>query len=238
MVNKNGVLTTVYRKPEATASGAALIPPVALPSGGTDDRELLEQKIASTIAYGDNAEGRAQMQLRVLECLSSYSKDTLHFISAAAENTEYPGDLVPLIVFEKRDADYLIDWTVVEPYAYEHDMPPVAKTLSALPYYKGLVPVEGSEYPERRRAQVIAIFRITNHLGYAGVNIRVPDPNDPSGAMEFITDQKLRDLITNHEKPEFIADLMIERKITDAEQLSSILDTMNDTPAAIVEGTL
>jgi hypothetical protein len=56
--------------------------------------------------------------------------------------------------------------------------------------------------------------------------------------VEYIEDDKLRDLLTTHENPTAIADIITQRDILDADQIIILLDTMDDTANAINDGIL
>jgi len=64
------------------------------------------------------------------------------------------------------------------------------------------------------------------------------DTNDQGFNIHYIKDAELRGLLTTHETPSVVADLIIQRDITDAEQIATLLDTMSVTPNVLTDGVI
>lgn len=56
--------------------------------------------------------------------------------------------------------------------------------------------------------------------------------------MQYIADQGISDLLTTHEDPAAIADIIIARDLSDPDQITALYDTMNQTATAISDGAL
>jgi hypothetical protein len=212
------------------------------PTPGTD-REQLERATAEALAnlnYGPptrlvDAADRAHNYKRVLAVLHPYSDETLHRFTATA-TTNIGADLNDFLINTEADEEYVNDWITIEPTALQEviDSIPI---IQGFQQYKNLTPQQDGHYPPRRTEEVLAITRATAHLldlGYGieyGVNAREFN-------MHYIEDVKLRSLLTTHENPGAVADLITERDMTDADQITALLDTMNTTTNAIQEGVL
>jgi hypothetical protein len=53
-----------------------------------------------------------------------------------------------------------------------------------------------------------------------------------------ISDERISDLITTHEDPEAVADLIVSRDISSADELMAILEAMDRVSPAMIDGVL
>jgi hypothetical protein len=56
--------------------------------------------------------------------------------------------------------------------------------------------------------------------------------------MQVIADEQLRDLLTTYENPDAIADIIINRNLTDPDQITAVHETMTSTTSSISDGIL
>jgi hypothetical protein len=242
IVNKNGVRTTVHKKPATEPTASTKLPSATLPTTITD-REQLERATAETLAnldYGPpttelEALDRAHNYQRLLAVLHPYSDETLHRFAATA-TTDIGADLNDFLVGAEADEEYVNDWITIEPTVLQEggDSVPI---LVGLKKYENLTPQKNGHYPLRRIEEVLAITRVTIHLEDLGHGF-YNGFNDEGLSVEYIEDDKLRDLLTTHENPTAIADIITQRDITDADQIIMLLDTMDATANAINDGAL
>lgn len=174
-------------------------------------------------------EFRASCHYMVLE----YHTETLRRIIGTTA-TEQGFKLLVLIQGGSEDR-FINDWIAVSQLSHQN-MSNAKTVVDALPYYKGLAAQHHGQYPQRRTAQVEAIFRVTEHL-YTGSSVKIQNDSD-GNRIAILTDEKLSSLIINHPSPEAVADLIITRNITDHDQIVSILGDMDSTAPAITEGIL
>lgn len=212
------------------------------PATGTD-REQLERATAAALANLDydlpttevEALDRAYNGERLLAVLHSYSDETLHRFAATAK-TFIGADLNDFLLGAEADEEYVNDWITAEPTAYLADIDSVP-IIQGLPQYKNLTPQHDGHYPDRRVEEVVAITRVTAHLFDLSYGIEY-GVNDQELNMHYIEDEKLRDLLTTHENPAAVADLITARDLMDADQITALLDTMNTTASAISDGVI
>jgi hypothetical protein len=102
--------------------------------------------------------------------------------------------------------------------------------------YEHLVPYEGGECPVQRFEQTVAIARVTAYLvdNFRGNKSMIKT----DGEAAFIEDKTLRDLITTHDDPSLVADIITQRGITDTDKIIAVYKTMRSVPNAIHEGVL
>lgn len=208
----------------------------------TTDREQLEHETAVALSNNvytissdeEAAETRSHHYHQLIDILPRYSDTTLHRLIAAAPLLDTV--LRYLLFVTRPNEDYLNDWMTAEPIAVKEiiDSEPV---IQGLHRYETLTPQKDGTYPARRVDQVGAIARVTAHfldLGY-GIEYGV---NDQGFNIQYIEDENLRDFLTTHENPGAVADLIIERGITDVQQLTALLRTMDHTFNAVHDGVL
>lgn len=242
IVNKNGVQTTVHKKPAAVATATTHFPTATLPTTATN-REQLERSTAEALVRMDfgppttetEAINRAHNYQKIIPVLTAYSDETLHRFAATA-TTEIGWSLNDFLCGAQPDEERVNDWIIIEPTAIENDIDSVP-LMQGLQQYENLTPQKDGHYPPRRIKEVIAITRVTAHLGETSKGV-FNGFNDEGVAMEYIEDEKLRDLLTTHEDPTAIADIITQRGITDTDQIITLLDTMNTTAHAINDGAL
>lgn len=215
----------------------------ASPHGTVEPREHLERATAEALAnlnYGLpttelEATSRAHAYQRLLAVLHPYSAETLQRFTATA-TTDIGADLNDFLVGAHPDEGLVNDWIILEPTALDEDIDSVP-LMQGLTQYKNLTPQHDGHYPPRRAEEVLAITRVTAHLAESGHGV-FDGFNDEGLSMQYIEDEKLRDLLTTHEDPTAIADLITQRGVTDADQIIILLDTMNTTANAINNGAL
>jgi hypothetical protein len=206
-------------------------------------RTQLERDTAHALAnldYGpplteSDALDRAHNYQWLLDCLHPYSDESLTRFAATAL-TSSGADLRDLLVKQKSSETHLNDWITIDSIAREDGDAPDPIT-AGLDYYESLTPYSSGAYPDRRREEILAITNVTIHLISSQHGISYGIPKHYHG-IAFIEDAKLRDLITTHKNPNAVADLIIERDITDTEQITALLETMSATTNAIRDGVL
>jgi hypothetical protein len=242
IVNKNGVRTTVHKKPATETTSSNKLPNVTLPTSDKTRTEL-EQEAALLLVNPNSRYPKSETELerwdknykKLLTVLHPYSDETLQRLTTAA-TTDAGSDLTEFICRGAADEEYINDWIAVEPFASQEGIDSVP-VLHGLQKYENLTPQKDGHYPARRTEEVFAITRVTAHfedLGH-GIDYGV-NPEDYN--MQYIEDEKLRDLLTTHENPRAVADLIVQRDITDADQIRSLLAAMETTANAITSGTL
>lgn len=235
VVTKSGVQTTVYKKPR---SAAAPIPPVNLTSAADNVREQLEQTAVDAIA---NKSARYDRENTIRSCrkrIATYGDETIRRVIAAAE-TEMYDDLFQKVVYDKVSDEFISDWIMLRPEASEHDMPNIDALIYGLKHYAHLAP---QSEPEKRLEQGNAIVRVINFMsgkGWAFVTTLSDRTNyGKPQRVAYIADEGIRDLLTTHQNPGAVADIIIDRDILDAAEVASIADNMSHAPAVLTEGVL
>lgn len=182
------------------------------------EKKTAEKLVASVTVWRDGFIRTPEALRR--NNLYDYSDETLRKLLSAADKG-YDYKLVRLIL-----DDTIEDWLLIEPELNDVPDTGIQKALTALHHYEFLAP---HERPERRREQITAILRATEHL-------RGDVRYSQSGI--HINDRRLRDLITTHKDPEAVADLIIARDLTDVDTLTAILAVMDSIEPAINDGAL
>lgn len=187
-------------------------------------------------AYGKStmtevADYRERHYQNLLGVLRRYSDITLNRIREEAP--ELDASLRYLFFDTKPSDEYLYDWFTVEPIAVQEiiDADPIIRGLHR---YENLAPQEDSA---RRIDQVRAIARVTARFLDLGHGIE-HDVDDDGFNISYIEDVGLCNLLTTHENPGAVTDLIIQRDITDAQQLTALIDAMGSTANPITNGML
>ena len=242
ITNKNGVRTTVHKKPAAAPASVTKLPKATLRSS-RKDREHLEKETAAALVHQDfglpateiEATNRAKNYQQLLAILPQYSNETLHRFTEAAL-TDIGWKLNDLLIEATPNEGYINDWLTIEPIA-QHLTINSEHVVNGLEKYNHLTPQEKGHYPLRRTQQVIAITRVTDHLGTLGEGLAF-DVNKDQALMQVIEDEKLRDLLTTHENPDALSDIITNRDITDAKQISELYGAISNTANPLSDGTL
>jgi hypothetical protein len=209
----------------------------------SDTKQHLEHEAATALSITSRVNSSSEESERYREhnyyvlstiVLPRYSSATLYRLIAAAPVLD--GSIQQLLLMERVHEYHLNDWVTVELSALTEvmDTDPVIRGLYR---YEHLAPQKDGNYPPRRIEQVSALTRVTAHLLDLGHGI-THDVNEDGFNTQHIEDPKLCDLLTTHGKPSAVADLITERGITDADQITALLDTMNTTTNAIRDGVL
>lgn len=206
-----------------------------------DQREQLKRATAEALTRANHtlpsssleAVQRASSYQKFLISVEPYGDATLHRLITAAEKGFQEHTFNVLVYGVSFDEQYLNDLITVEPFLTFTSFGP-STIINSLMRYERLTPQSSDGYPERREQQVIAITRAVLHLFDLAKGIEV----DTLKEQFFIADPELRELITTHEEPGVIADLIIQRDIVDAEQLTTLLDTMSTTPNPLTLGVI
>lgn len=178
----------------------------------------------------------AQERESLIKILGGYSDETLRRISSTA-NTAFVWLLSTYLHSkDSPDEEYVNDWITIEMVAPEDDTESVS-ILSGLTQYERLVPQENGHYPAHRTNQVTAIYRATSHLNQRRNGV-INRPNDKLDMMKYIEDKALRDLITTHEDPAAVADIIVLRDVTDPSQITALMETANSTANSLSNGIL
>jgi len=218
------------------------------------DRQRLEHETAKALttnlnsgppATASEARERQNLYERMLALLQHYNAETLHFLLTHA-TTSIRADICDIILTtpyrEVRDpkwlAEYINDVTIVKATILsETDQPIHALPLMhGLALYTDLTPQQDHCYPSRRAEEITAITRVTVHFLESGFGVATGSRPGPSN--QYIADPEIRELITTHEKPSAAASIIIQRGITDAEQIAALLATMDTTENPLINGTL
>lgn len=147
-----------------------------------------------------------------------YRKTLADFLCKPNANIEFINDL---LTFSPAVGDCLI-----------HEEPFVL----GLSRYEHLVPYEYGECPVQRFEQTVAIARVTAYLVDSCRGAKSMMKTD--GEVSFIEDRRLRDLITTHDDPSFVANIITQRGITDPDMIISVYKAMVSAPNAIHDGVL
>lgn len=174
-----------------------------------------------------------------IERVSPYATATLQRLLDAA-GTQSGLSLYNLLTMNHQPEKLINDWCAMLPVINENKLMKyeVLSLLNALPHYRHLTPYDSEEYPDSRRTQIIAIARVTLHLIGIGLPVATPDPNNSKSKLLLIPDKSLRDLITGSDDPQRLADLIIERSVTDPATVTALLSDMNSAPDPLQTGTL
>lgn len=233
IVNKNGVRTTVHRKPDAGPVSSTKLPKATLRST-RQRREQLERDTAESLAT-QTGTFLAKTYEKLLAAIPDYSDATLHRFAAAA-TTDLGWNLNEFICNARPSEAYVNDWITTRPTAIKENIDTL-HIIQGLCEYKHLEPQQHGHYPQRRIEQITALIRVSAHLGNTGHGIAF-GVNKDQGLMLHIEDEKLSDLLTTHENPSAIADLIVTRNITNAEQLTALYKESANTAKAINKGVL
>jgi hypothetical protein len=234
ITDKNGKSTTVHKKPAAEPISKTKLPNVTLPATGIS-RAQLEQEVAEALTKYDQYAG-AELVNSYRKALQGYSDHTLHRINSVAPALDAGAFVTHLLLLERPDDAHLNDWVAIKSITLSESMDPQT-FIRGLIQYENLTPQQDEHYPPRRTEEVLAISRVTAHFCARGDG-NVYGRNDEYDNIEYIEDAKLRALLTAHENPAAVADIIIQRGITDVYQIMSLLDSMKTTATAIHRGTL
>ena len=223
VTNKNGIRTTVYKKPGTETSGITKLPKAALPTT-RQTRKALEHEVAHTLVNQDldppvtevdrfNRSKDYQLLIRVLP---KYSDATLHRIMESA-TTDIGWELDTLLGNSQPSEEYVNDWIVIRSAQVDNTVNH-EHIITGLEAYEHLAQQDNGHYPEERAAAITAILRVSAHLGTTGEGL------------EFG--------VTQHENPSAVADIIISRNVTDSEQIIQLLETMDQTAHPISNGVL
>lgn len=247
ITNKNGTTTTVHKKPSTTeTTSTTRLPKATLPATGTT-RTRLEQdtaRLLATITFREpqtetEAANRERNYETLANILTQYSDQALHRFTAVPEELgqDFAWGLVALLR-ESTTENYINDWIAIQPVVPRSGLyDQIEYIINSLGEYQKLEPQDNGHYPAQRTQQVQAITRVTDHF------IRTRDGfdedlNKDRKLMQIIHDEALRDLLTTHENPEAIADIIVTRNLTDPDQLTALHDTMHRINTALTDGAL
>jgi hypothetical protein len=196
------------------------------------ERAFLEtktaEKLVESVTFWRDGFIRSPEELR-RNNLHGYTDETLRTLLRAAD-AGHDYHLVRLITEE-----IIEDCLLIEPELNQTPGISDRKILAGLRRYRHLAPHEDSE---RRLTQITAIRRAVHRglqLQYTAVDtIKVREtPNEIC-----ISDERISDLITTHEDPEAVADLIVSRDISSADELMAILEAMDRVSPAMIDGVL
>lgn len=227
-----------HSSPDGTELSATTIQPAP-----ATERQQLEHAVATVLSSTNRATMSSEEAERYREhnhyvlagiVLPRYSDATLHRLMAAASTLET--NLRQLLLMERVHEHHLNDWVTVELSSLTEvmDTDPVIRGLRR---YEHLAPQKDGNYPVRRIEQVSALTRVTARLLDLGHGIEY-DVADDGFNIHYIADPKLRTLVTTYKDPSAVADLITQRDMTDADQITALLETMSATTNAIRDGVL
>lgn len=207
------------------------------------DHEQLEHEAAAALSKKSIANASSEKSKRYGEynqhvlatvILPRYGSATLHRLIAAAPLLDESA--LQFLLIERVNDDHINDWITVELSALTEvmDTDPVVRGLHD---YKNLAPQQDGNYPPRRVEQVSAITRATAHLLDFGRGITY-DVDEEGFNTQHIEDPRLRDLLTTHGNPKAVADVITQRGVTDTDQITALIDSMNSTAQAVRDGAL
>jgi hypothetical protein len=202
-------------------------------------REQLERETANALVasmspdHPDNDEhGRSDALQRCLRSLPKFTPEALTLFRESAD-TRLGEELLHLLAYKYRSEQYLVDWILINPYSGVGQNADVHYVVRALPHYDHIAPLSNSK---ERSEQSRAILRVTDYLAGTKQGYNVVSDGDDEYAI--ITDEKLRLLLTTHKDPAAVADIIVNRGITDADQIVKLLATMNEDATVLNDGTL
>lgn len=241
VTDKNGKQTTVHKKPAIQTTSNTSIPHPTLNDVKHSDRQHLEHETAEALV-NQNFQGvtteesrRKKSYQQILAALPQYSDDILNrIIQATSTRSGY--NINDMLCSSYADREYISDWTIIDSSTRDKDIDVDTLTIS-LEKYNNLPPQEENHYPSQRKEIITAITRVTNHLETNGQGITT-EYSSKGEHVKFIEDDALRDLITTHENPSAIADIIISRNLSDPDQITTLLATMDNTATAINDGAL
>lgn len=244
--NKNGVRTTVYRKPATGTASSTRFPKATLPVNGKPRKEL-ERETAHLLAHLNLGEPKNQTEAvnreqdyqKLLTALPRYSDETLHRLISTPRELGWTaaGELGVMLRGFPSEA-HVNDWFTLRPvFSPSRNIDRIEHLIDSLNEYRNLTPQTNGSYPIERTGQAQAVSRVTQHFITAGDGFN-EDINRNGNLIQTIADEGLSDLLTTHEDPAAIADIIIDRNLTDPEQITALYETMTTTENAISEGTL
>lgn len=110
--------------------------------------------------------------------------------------------------------------------------------LRGISHYEHIAPQVDGSYPARRLAQATAVLRITAHLKREGVKNQGVREEGGAKTFAYIADERIRTMLTMHEDPEALAELIISRGLTTSEDIEAVLVMMTGVSPALRTGSL
>lgn len=232
VVTKNGVQTTVHKKPRTHT--AVTMPPVRM-ANAAKSREQLEHDTAAALVdaamlrqYSPDNRNPASMRAEIQTKLPACSDGMLERLTAAA-GADYGFEVLKMVTDHHYDASYMNDWLNLKPVVDELCLTALDPTLGAVAqkHYEGIAPQDD---PERRTEQLAAIYRVDNHLNrFAGSEM------SSYGTLfhprvSYIKDDHLRALLTTYKDPGAVADLITDHELTDPAQIIAVMEILEQNP--------
>lgn len=210
-----------------------------------DDTPLLHQTAANLTEAAMRShrdptdEQRSKTIQSITEVLLSFSPETLRRVHAFSKTSE-AYYFVDHIIFRGEDETTVNDLIVLIPVLREDRNATTTKItlyIRGLSHYRGISQQREGHYPAQRLAQATAILRLTAYLRDAGVKTPVRTVDD-SKSFAYITDERIRNLITIHDDPVALVDTIRTRGITTFDEIDSLLGTMADLAQPLQNGAL
>jgi hypothetical protein len=207
-------------------------------------REKLEHETALAVSSSVMLSGFKDQDERAItnaydkcrETTTGFRDSTLHKIKVAAADTDLQYDLLRVVTYDRRSEDYVLDWIALEPFRAEHRFPRIQGVLLSLDLFPDLAPQSDEE---RRFEQLKAITRVTMHFSFDKKKISVVRSGAFKNTKLYISDKNIRSLITTHEYPGFVADIIIERDLTNYAQIAGVITVMAESEtSALTAGVL
>lgn len=175
---------------------------------------------------------------RFSHLLPKYSTATLHRIIGSAPESSL--NILAIIRSHSPDDEQLNDWISVERIHSEVGGLPTG-VVKGIPQYKHIEKHDGAN-PQRREAQAKALVRVIMHFtvgtGYLFSSQVTGTMFDSKDKVKLISNENLSDLITTHDDPAAVADIITTRNLIDPESILSVLNTAGKTAHAITDGVL
>lgn len=209
------------------------------------EREAIDALLVAAGPLIQTSRSRKDYTERCWGTLSTVRDDTLvRITSSVAANHTLGLDLLEQITDLAEES--INDHCMLAPVFYSANMyhSEILRYLSGLSFYKGLAPVTDGYYPEERIRQASALIRVTSYLSVSDTNINtfVYDEDVPSYENQppvyMVDDPVLVNLIITNENPEAVADIIISRKLTDTDEIVSLITSMDTSIPALQHGSL
>jgi hypothetical protein len=159
-----------------------------------------------------------------------HQDDTLQKIKSAAR-TELGNDLMRMISYDNRTEEYVRDWIALEPFRAENNFPRTQGVLLSLDLFPNLAP---QSEEAKRHEQLKAITRVTMHFNSDKGTVTVARSGAFKNTRLYITDEGIRSLLTDHEYPSAVAALIIERNLTEYDQIAGVISAIAESEASVL----
>jgi hypothetical protein len=171
--------------------------------------------------------------------ISYYSRATLRRLHQEFTPSEL-NFLADSIITHEETEDFINDLILLKDQMGDDLGAPGRRSLylRGISHYEHIAPQVDGSYPARRLAQATAVLRITGHLRREGVKNHGLREEGGAKMFAYIADERIRTMLTTHEDPEALAELIISRGLTTSEDIKAVLLTMTGISPALRTGSL